>query len=1401
MKPILYAANATNFFNLGLGVLNDAYSCLVHEKRNGAFYLEMEYPVEGALFKELQNNRLIKADAGHELTDQRFKIKKITKPIDGKVKIYAEHISYKAAELALKPHVNIRNVTAQQALQQWQNNFIDDDKPFTLSSNITTVNSTSWSIREVENPRQALGGVQGSILDVWGGEYKFDNYHISLFRERGVRANALIAYGRNITDFEQEEDITSVYTSVYPYAVYTDEDGVERLVTIPEYIVDSRHVDKYPNRMVLPIDFTAEFGSEETPTVQRLRSMAQSYIESNEIGIPKVSIRLTHVDLSKTLDYKQYKGLEKVNLCDNVLVKFLKIGVDTTAKVIGIIWNVLLERYEELEIGESRSSLSSRLNAIDQEARQARKEASDARNFSSVAANGINMVFFGPDEPTATKVGDRWFEENGEYTISRVWDGVIWRVVNDPRITDQNAREIAEAQEGIQEAKDSADTANHQINDAINAAGFSTLADLTADIQSISNRADANAQTALSSANNAVGLAQDASSLATTLSGQVSDYEITVDGFTQTVNNYTDQVAQFTSDVNGLNSTVASYETQVDEFGNTVSTYATQVSQFENTVSGLNSTVSNYRSDVQGYQAQVSTLTNTVDGFNATVQRVEGDYSSLSGTVQALGSSIGVVEGQITNKVWQTDIRSAVDGIEIGARNLARGTINSNFLIGANISNQTKTMYNRVSSEPLEADTDYVLSFKYAISNSSNPSGTFRIQGSNPYPGLLPLTSIASLGERGYLSAVFRLSSERTTFAGFNFRFDNFTSGARFEVSEFKVEKGTKATDWTPAPEDTLQLISNVETEWKQTAQGFEQSITRVETDLNGKASLVAFNTLTNTVNGTVQRIGNAEGNITQIEANVSGLQTTVANKADQSQITQLSNAINLKVSTTDVEALIQADKRILDTRDDNRSPEWYQTNYPRQTVSEFKTRVAMGISSGETYGILETIVPWVNSTGGSIKQTFYQNNRTYIRQGIASGTVWGAWEEIPHKSYVDSQITVLQNAINLRVREGDVMSQINIEAGRTLIDTDRLYLSANTTVFGGSAFIPNAAIESLSADKLTAGTIDAAQVNVIGLNVSDISGLNAEFVGTQWNSIGRQITISAENGIQSIGTNGDAVRFTQGEIEFQRGAQGRHLNYNPEGLILTPFATNTGTSLNTALIFNGITRGAHQYIDFNGGVDTGGNDRARIEHVSGILRLRHPNNGRIIVYNRSMDTDAGSIDAYALSTRSSRDDVITMVHNRLQTPRNNTRDIYIAPNGLGKVRVANNNRDYYPIRAIDFENASSRELKTNIETFTGNALDVINDLTVVEYEMKRNVREGVYDKQLGLISEDSLAVASSDGESILSYKVDAYLIKGMQELSVREANTNLLASDAIIQVEELKKKVKCLEQKLEEIA
>src|SRR5699024_1911951 len=126
-----------------------------------------------------------------------------------------------------------------------------------------------------------------------------------------------------------------------------------------------------------------------------------------------------------------------------------------------------------------------------------------------------------------------------------------------------------------------------------------------------------------------------------------------------------------------------------------------------------------------------------------------------------------------------------------------------------------------------------------------------------------------------------------------HFRSMDAGSVIKFAIGRFQLEKGNKATDWSPAPQDAMDYTN---------------------TQIDIKAGQVTTN---------------------------------------------LTSLINTKATQSDINTSILKDKLIEDTRNDNQLPSWYNTNYPRRTVTEFKTTAVMGITGGSTYGLLTTEVLW----------------------------------------------------------------------------------------------------------------------------------------------------------------------------------------------------------------------------------------------------------------------------------------------------------------------------------------------------------------------------------------------------------------------------------------------------------
>lgn len=314
---------------------------------------------------------------------QPFRVYRTTKPLNGMVSIYARHISYDLSGIPVSPF-GATNIV--DAFQKLKTNAVTDC-PFTFWTNKAT--SANMSVKVPSPIRSLLGGQSGSVLDVYGGEYKFDRYTVRLYDHRGTDRGVSIRYGKNLLDLEQERNCASVYTGLYPY--WTDMDG-NNMVTLPEKIVNTPGSYDYVN--IMAIDFSEQW--ENAPTVGQLRARAESYIKSNNIGVPSVSLTVSHAMLEQTEEYKGMALLERIDLCDTVSIEFPKLGVSASAKANKTEFNVLLDRYESIEFGDARKTLTDTIIEQNQEvkgtkdfARSLVSQASDKLNEAMQNASGL----------------------------------------------------------------------------------------------------------------------------------------------------------------------------------------------------------------------------------------------------------------------------------------------------------------------------------------------------------------------------------------------------------------------------------------------------------------------------------------------------------------------------------------------------------------------------------------------------------------------------------------------------------------------------------------------------------------------------------------------------------------------------------------------------------------------------------------------------------------------------------------------------------------------------------------------------------------------------------------------------------------------------------------------------
>lgn len=369
MKPILFEYNETSFSTNGIGRLSDATSCIVTEERNGGYELAMEYPEGGQHADDIEVERIIWAKPAALMDPQPFRIYKITKPLNQLFKVYAHHISYDLNYITVNPcGPYASNLLALQGMVANANgigNFV-----------LGTVGSGPTANFEVTEPasfRNWIGGREGSILDVYGGELEWDKFTIKLHAARGINRGLVLRYGKNITDISKEQGIDHTISGVCPFM----RAGDGTIVTLSSHVV-WRSTITQPARAV-GMDFSQyvdeqairEAHPDETDTqikarlVTALQAAAEAYVANELPASPTDTIEVSFVHLGDTEEYKDMAALfTQAALCDTVTIIYPRLGIETTAKIIKTEYNVLLERFEKLTIGKARATLGDKLTQI-----------------------------------------------------------------------------------------------------------------------------------------------------------------------------------------------------------------------------------------------------------------------------------------------------------------------------------------------------------------------------------------------------------------------------------------------------------------------------------------------------------------------------------------------------------------------------------------------------------------------------------------------------------------------------------------------------------------------------------------------------------------------------------------------------------------------------------------------------------------------------------------------------------------------------------------------------------------------------------------------------------------------------------------------------------------------------
>lgn len=357
-------------------VLSECSKAEITEIINGEFSLTLEYPLSDTkgLSKYLLRGNVITCNVGDNRLEQQFRIRKVNKT-SSKVVVYAQ--SKLIADLSSNrvKSMTIIGKTRKEAIQIILNNTLEKHS-FVVGNLDNNANRNVILKIQEGTVLDALVGKENSILSEYGGEFIINNNEFNIVDNRGFNNKFTIAYGKNISGIKETIDDTDLVTVLIPKI------GDLRL---PEYCVESNNVNKYEKRYFNDVQLSnikIWDGIGEQPEDSITKEQAYSIMRdtcNKMFTIDKVdqinfNYSIDLVTLRKIEEYKNYNILEKTNIGDMVKVKHKLLNLDLIGRINKTLYNVLLDKYIELEIGFAKKDITDIINSTLQQIQFTKQE-------------------------------------------------------------------------------------------------------------------------------------------------------------------------------------------------------------------------------------------------------------------------------------------------------------------------------------------------------------------------------------------------------------------------------------------------------------------------------------------------------------------------------------------------------------------------------------------------------------------------------------------------------------------------------------------------------------------------------------------------------------------------------------------------------------------------------------------------------------------------------------------------------------------------------------------------------------------------------------------------------------------------------------------------------------------
>lgn len=344
----LYEQNTTDFSNNGLKILSPTSAKITRNLIEYTYQLELTHLLD-------EKGMMLTEERILGYNGQYFRISSIRRNLK-EVSIIAKHIFFDLNKNFIED-INIKNETGSMALSHILGG-TSYPHSFSATSDIDTVASSRLVRKNVVSA--LIGDTDNSFINRWGGELDINGFTFKLNEQIGKDDGYTIRYGKNLTGLDLQLNMLEVVTRIRPVGF----DGIE----IDGLYVDSSYIDNYALPIIKEIKYenvkwTGSPNYEEredddsyiydnlAEAQAKLIELATNEFIVNEIDLPKTTINIEFIELSKTEEYKHLKFLQNINIGDTVHIYHKPLDINLKSRCIEYVYDCILNKYETITLG------------------------------------------------------------------------------------------------------------------------------------------------------------------------------------------------------------------------------------------------------------------------------------------------------------------------------------------------------------------------------------------------------------------------------------------------------------------------------------------------------------------------------------------------------------------------------------------------------------------------------------------------------------------------------------------------------------------------------------------------------------------------------------------------------------------------------------------------------------------------------------------------------------------------------------------------------------------------------------------------------------------------------------------------------------------------------------------